>query len=223
MSKIRFAVLLLCLLSGFSLADEYYWPRTYFFSAGFGAQVSKGDFNEKAVSGKDSAGVKGYIHPPALEFVATPDFAIGVNIGAFSLALNFQYWTAEQTLAGFPDESYKQDTRIWRAGFEFTYNLFYPDFFQIGLGAGYSYSSVKSKNAALFGSDVYDAEFMGSAVAFIANIHYYITENVAMVPAIKVYENWFRNVHCSRVDNNDLDPYLWQTFVLASVSIQYQF
>ena len=75
----------------------------------------------------------------------------------------------------------------------------------------------------MFGTDVYDAEFMGSAVAFIANVHYYITENIAMVPALKFYESWFKNVHCSRIDNNDLDPYLWQTFVLATVSIQYQF
>lgn len=219
--KLLFLIVGLCTASVF--ADEYYWPRSYFFSAGFGAQVSKGDFNEKAISGKDSAGVKGYIHPPALEFLPTPDFALGVNIGAFSLALDFQYWTSTQTLAGFPDESYEQDTRIWRAGFEFTYNLFYPEFFQIGLGAGFSYTSVKSEDAALFQDDVYDAEFMGSAVAFIANIHYYITENIAMVPSIKVYENWFKNVHCSRIDNNDLDPYLWQTFILAAVSIQYQF
>ena len=77
--------------------------------------------------------------------------------------------------------------------------------------------------AELLGTDAYDAEFMGSAVAFIANIHYYITDHLSMVPALKLYENWFKNVHCSRIDNNDLDPYLWQTFVLATVSIQYQF
>lgn len=224
MKKIKVIALLICLLAGFTFAEEYYWPRSYFISAGFGAQVSKGDFNERAISGKDSAGIKGDIHPPALEFIATPDFMVGVNLGAFTLGLGFQYWNSEQVIAGFPDESYKQDTRIWRAGIEFTYNLFWPDFFQIGLGAGYSYSSVKSENSAVFNNtDIYNVEFMGSAVAFIANIHYYITDNIAMVPAIKIYENWFKNVHCSRVDNNDLDPYLWQTFVLATVSLQYQF
>ena len=171
MKKLKIIALLICLCAGFTFAEEYYWPRSYYVSAGFGAQVSKGDFNERAISGTDSAGVKGYIHPPALEFVATPDLMVGVNLGAFSLGLGFQYWTSEQVMAGFPDESYRQDTRIWRASLEVTYNLFWPDFFQIGLGLGYSYSSVKAENAAIFGTDAYDADFMGSAVAFIANIH----------------------------------------------------
>jgi hypothetical protein len=105
MKKLKIIALLICLCAGFTFAEEYYWPRSYYVSAGFGAQVSKGDFNERAISGTDSAGVKGYIHPPALEFVATPDLMVGVNLGAFSLGLGFQYWTSEQVMAGFPDES----------------------------------------------------------------------------------------------------------------------
>ena len=221
--RLKLFTLVLCLLAGLTFAEEYYWPRTYYVSAGFGAMVSKGDFNDRYIKGTDTSGVQGEIHPPALEFFAMPDIMLGVNLGAFTLGLGFQYWTSEQSLAGFPDNSYKQDTRIWRASLEVTYNIFYPDFFQVGFGLGYSYNSVKSESSALFGKDTYDTEFMGSAVAFIANIHYYFTENVAMVPAIKVYENWFKNVHCSRIDNNDLDPYLWQTTVYANVSLQYQF
>ncbi len=223
MKKLKIIAVVLCLLAGFTFAEEYYWPRTYFVSAGFGAQVSKGDFNKHTVTGKDSSGIKGTVHPPAIEFVATPDFMLGVNLGAFTFGLGFQYWTSEQVLGGFEDESNKEDTRIWRLGLEVTYNLFYPEFFQVGLGVGYAYNSVKTDNAAVFDGKAYKAEFMGSAVSFIANIHYYITDNIAMVPAIKVYESWFKNVHCSRIENNDLDPYLWQSFVLASVSIQYQF
>lgn len=219
--RLGLLALLFCLSSAF--AEEFYFPRSYYASVGFSLSVSKGDFNESPVSGKDSAGVKGYIHPPALEFLGTPDFQLGVNLGAFSFGLDFQYWNSTQTLAGFPDESYEQDTRIWRVGLEAVYNFFWPDFFTAGLGIGYSYSSIKSENAALFGSDAYDAEFMGSAVAFIANIRYAVTDNIIMVPALKIYENWFKNVHCSRVSNNDLDPYLWQTFIMASISVQYQF
>ena len=221
--KLKIITLVLCLLAGLSYAEDYYWPRTYYASLGFGAQVSKGDFNKHTVTGKDSAGIKGTVHPPAIEFVATPDIMLGVNLGAFSFGLGFQYWTSEQTLGGFLDESYKEDTRIWRFDLEVTYNLFYPEFFQVGLGVGYAYNSVKSDNAAIFAGKAYSTEFMGSAVAFIANIHYYITDNIAMVPAIKFYESWFKNIHCSRIENSDLDPYLWQTFVLATVSIQYQF
>ena len=223
MNRLKIIALLICLCVGFTFAKEYQWPRSYYVSAGFGAMVSKGDFNDRFVSGKDSAGVKGEIHPPALEFFAMPDFMLGVNLGQFTFGIGFQYWNSEQTLAAFPDESYKQDTRIWRAGIEVTYNLFYPEFFQIGLGLGYSFNNVKVENAAVFGEDIYDASFTGSAVAFIANIHYYITEHIAMVPSIKVYESWFMNVNCNRIETSDLDPYLWQTFIYANLSVQYQF
>ena len=220
--KFKLIALLICLLTGLTFAEEYYWPKSYYVQAGFGTMFSNGDLNERGIKGADSASVKGKIYPPDYGFFLTPDFALGVNLGAFSIGINFQYWSSEQSLTDYPGKS-EQDTRIWRAGLEVTYNIFYPEDFQIGLGAGYSYSSVKAKNAALFGDDVYNAEFMGSAVAFLANIHYYFTDNIAIVPAVKVYENWFKNVHCKRIDNNDLDPYLWQTFVLTSVSVQYQF
>ena len=84
MKKLKVIALLICLCAGFTFADEYYWPRSYYVTAGFGVMVSKGDFNEHAIKGKDSAGVVGLIHPPALEFIATPDFMLGVNLGAFS-------------------------------------------------------------------------------------------------------------------------------------------
>ena len=220
--KFRIIILLLCLFVGFAAAEEYYWPKSYYAQAGFGTIFSNGDLNERGIKGADSAGVKGKIYPPDYGFLLTPDFALGVNLGPFSIGINFQYWSSEQSLTDYSGKG-DQDTRMWRAGLEVTYNIFYPEDFQIGLGAGYSYSSVKAKNAAVFGEDVYDAEFMGSAVAFIANVHYYLNDNFAIVPAVKVYENWFKNVHCKRIDNNDLDPFLWQTFVLASVSVQYQF
>ena len=152
MKKLKAIALLICLCAGFTFAEDYYWPRTYYVSAGFGAQVSKGDFNDRVLSGKDTAGVKGDIHPPSIAFTAAPDFMVGVNLGAFTFGLGFQYWKSEQDIIGFPEDSYQQDVRIWRAGLEVTYNLFYPEFFQIGLGAGYSYSSVKSENSAFFGS-----------------------------------------------------------------------
>lgn len=217
---IAMAVAVLC---SSAVADEGYWPKSYFVEAGFGLAVSKGDFNEHATAIKDTAGEKGYIHQPALEFIPTPNFSVGANIAQFTLALNFQYWKSTQTLSAFTDEFHEESSRMWRLGFEFTYNLFWPDFFQVGLGGGYSYTSIKTKNSAYFEDDIINSELMGSAVSFIANLHYYITDNISMVPAIKVYENWFKNVYTSRSENCDLDPYLWQTFILASVSVQYTF
>ncbi|MCQ2102959.1 MAG: hypothetical protein MJY98_07015 [Fibrobacter sp.] len=214
-------------------ADEGYWPKSYFVEAGYGAMISKGDFNEKSFSIRDTNDIKGRVHPVGLEMYGTPDLTIGANIAQFTLALNFQYTNTNQTLAGFPDDDYTADTRIWRLGFEFTYNLFWPENFQIGLGGGYSYTSIKADDAIYFGEvcsegvctgdDIYSSEMMGSAFGFIANLHYYITDNISMVPAIKIYENWFKNVYSSRTENCDLDPYMWQTFILVSLSVQYTF
>ncbi len=223
MKKILFVLITvigLCFSQAFA---ENYWPKSYFAEAGFGLVVTKGDLNENNITAKDSSGNKVTIHPPAMSILGTPDFTLGANIRSFSLALNFQYWTASQILAGFPTEDHEEDSRIWRLGFEFTYNLFWPDFFQIGLGGGLSFTNIKTKNSAFFEDKSATSELYGSAVAFVANIHYYITDHIAMVPAIKIYETWFRNVYTEQTETCDLDPYLWQTFILASVSLQYQF
>lgn len=222
----KICLLLLALFCTQALAEGYndgYWPKSYFVEAGIGAMVTKGDLNNSIITAKDSLDRKVIIHPPAMEFIAMSDFSIGANIRDFTLALNYQYWKADQSLGGYPDDSHETSNRIWRLGFEFTYNLFWPDFFQIGLGGGFSFTNVKTKDAAVFEDETSTAELYGSAVAFIANLHYYITKNIAMVPSIKIYENWYRNVYTSQTDNCDLDPYLWQSFVFASVAIQYQF
>ena len=90
MKKLKVIALLVCLLAGFTFAEDYYWPRTYYVSAGFGAQVSKGDFNDRVLTGKDTAGVKGDIHPPSILFAAAPDLMLGVNLGAFTFGLGFR-------------------------------------------------------------------------------------------------------------------------------------
>ena len=149
-----------------------------------------------------------------------PEFILGVNIREFTVAVAFQYWKQQEELVKVSTE---EDTRFWRLGFEFYYNFFWPDYFQIGLGAGFSYTSVKIENSAIHGEDLRDTEFMGSALGLFANVQYYFTNEIAIVPAIKFYENWFKNVYTKDSENRDLDPYLWQTFISASISLQFQF
>lgn len=227
MKKALFAIIAaIAMLCTPSLADDLEWPRSYFVEVGYGVFVSKGDFNERATSIRDTSDRKGLIHQPALDFFATPDFTIGANIAQFTLGLNFQYTTFTQMLAGFDSAlpSVETDSRIWRLGIDFTYNIFWPEFFQIGLGIGYSFTNIKTEDAVYFkDGDIYDVELMGSAVNFTANLHYYFTDHIAIVPTIRVYENWFKNAYSSRTDNCDLDPYLWQTFIQASIGIQYTF
>ena len=64
---------------------------------------------------------------------------------------------------------------------------------------------------------------MGSGIALVTNVHYYLTDNFAIVPAVKLYENWFKFVNSKGTGTCDLEPFLWQTYVFASVGVQYQF
>ena len=193
-----------------------YWPKSYFLSVGMGATYTRGDLNEHRISLTDSAGNKSKVYPPSMSFFATPDLTIGVNIRSFTLDFNFQYWKSSQELTKL-DES--EETKIWRAGFEFSYNLFWPEDFQVGLGIGYSYTSLTAKNSAIHKDRKEQSNFMGSGAAFIANVRYYLNDYVAIVPAVKVYENWFMDVNTSQSGTCDLDPFIWQTYILTSLLI----
>ena len=214
---------ILILLTGISAFADDGWARSYFVSAGFGAVVSRGDFSDRTISITDTAGRKEKVHAPDLGFLASPDFTLGANIGEFTLTFNFQIWESEQELNGFPDESVRESSLLWRSSMEFIYNLFWPEDFQVGLGAALSYSAVTTENSAFIGNDAYDAEFMGSSFGLVANAKYFFTDNIAIVPFVKVYENWFRNVYTKESELCDLDSYMWQTFVLAGLSVQFQF
>lgn len=219
----KIALALLIALAAVTAHAEEAWPRSYFASLGIGAFASNGDFNERTLSMTDTAGNKQVIHAPALEIFASPQITIGANIREFSVGLNFQFFKSEQTLNGFPDESTKGESVIWRISMEFTYNLFWPEFFQVGLGGSFSYSTVATDNSAFIGNEASEASFMGSAIGGIANVKYFITEKIAMVPYIKVYENWFRNVYTAESELCDLKSYMWQTFVFVGLDVQIQF
>ena len=188
-----------------------------------GLYASKGDLNERVLTNSDTAGNKQTIHSPALEIFASPDFSLGVNVREFSFGFNFQIWKSEQTINGFENESVKGNNLYWRISMEFTYNLFWPEFFQIGLGGSMSYTTLTTDNTAFTDGVASETELMGSSVGFIADIKYYLFDNLAIVPYAKVYENWFRNVYTEASGLCDLDSYMWQTFFFVGVNIQFQF
>jgi len=218
----RLIVLLSLLLASASFADEA-WPRTFFFSAGMGLHASKGDLNDRILSIKDTSGVKHSVHSPALEILASPDLTLGVNVREFTFGVNLQIWESEQVINGFPDESVKGENLYWRISMEFTYNLFWPDFFQIGLGVNYSYTTLTTDNTVYVDDKVDESELMGSSVGIHANVKYYVTENLAFVPYLKIYETWYRNVYYEEAGLCDLDSYMWQTFFFVGLNAQLQF
>ena len=220
MKKILLFFILTIAVTTASAYEENYWPRSYFVRAGMGVTVTTGDLNERPVSVKDTSGKKFKTYPPDMSLIGDPELLLGVNIREFTLAVAFQYWKQEEELVKLSTE---EETRFWRLGFEFYYNFFWPDYFQIGLGAGFSYASVTTENNAIHGEDLRNTQLMGSAFGFMANVQYYITNEIAIIPAVKIYENWFKNAYTKDSENYELDPFLWQTFVSASISLQFQF
>jgi hypothetical protein len=220
MKKLVLLFFIIFAVTAASAYEENYWPRSYFVRAGMGVTATIGDLNERPISVKDTSGNKFKTYPPDMALMGDPEFLLGVNIREFTLAVAFQYWKQQEELVKISAE---EDTRFWRLGFEFYYNFFWPDYFQIGLGAGFSYTSVKTHNSAIHGEDLGDTEFMGSAVGLMANVQYYITNEIAIIPAVKFYENWFKNVYTKESELCDLDSYMWQTFVFVGMNVQYQF
>ena len=198
----RFIIILSLLFATVSFAEDA-WPRTFFGSVGMGLYASKGDLNERVLSLKDTSGQKQTIHSPALNIFASPDFTIGVNVREFTIDLNFQIWESEQIINGFPDESVRGNSLYWRGSL--------------------SYTTLTTDNTAYSGDEVSESEFMGSSFGFIANIKYYVHDNIAIVPYAKIYENWFRNVYTEASGLCDLDSYMWQTFFFVGVNLQFQF
>ena len=211
---------ILILLAGISAFADDGWARSYFVSAGFG---SRGDFSDRTITIADTTGRKEKVHAPDLGFLASPDFTLGANIGEFTLSFNFQIWNSEQTLNGFSDDSHKENSLLWRISMEFLYNFFWPEDFQVGLGASLSYAAATTDNSAFIDGNAYDAEFMGSGFGLVANAKYYFTDNLAIVPFVKIYENWYKNVYTKESELCDLESYMWQTFVFAGLSVQFQF
>lgn len=220
MKKFLLLSILLFTVTAASAYEENYWPRSYFVRAGMGITATTGDLNERPVSVKDTSGNKFKTYPPDMSLMGDPEFLLGVNIREFSLAVAFQYWKQQEELVKIPAE---EDTRFWRLGFEFYYNFLWPDYFQIGLGAGFSYTSITTENSAIHDEKLRNTQFMGSALGLFANVQYYFTNEIAIIPAVKLYENWFKNIYTKDSENRELDPFLWQTFISASISLQYQF
>ena len=176
--------------------------------------------NERAITITDSADVRYKAHSAEMAFFGTPDLSIGANIRCFSLMLDFQYWKSEEDLV---DTDVSEDTQIWRVGFEFTYNLFWPDPLQFGFGMGYSFTNLKTKKSAVSEECISASELMGSALVFVLNAHYFFNDYMAIVPSIKFHETWFKSVYTKQSGTSDLDDYLWQSFLVGGIALQFQF
>ena len=226
MKKILLAVILLC-ASAFaqpSDSDLGYWPRSYFASIGFGVIANRGDFFDRTIRVKGDNDITETVNLPQTKVLMSPNYNIGVNIREFSLAATFQYWSMNVAINGLPDNITEQKMRFWRLGADFTYNFFYPEFFQVGVGLGYSFSSLSIKdNAVSAEKGLANSDLMGSAIALVANVRYYITDYFCLNPSLHIYETWYKAVNTKNAGTQDLKSYIWQTYVAISISAMVQF
>ena len=226
MKKILLAVVLLC-ATAFAQpdgSDFNYWPRSYFASIGFGVIANRGDFFDHTLKVQSKEGITETVNLPQTKVLMSPNYSIGVNIREFSVAATFQYWSMNVSINGLPNNITEQKMRFWRLGADFTYNFFYPEFFQVGLGLGYSFSSLSLKDNAVGPENkLADSDLMGSAIALVTNVRYYITDFFCLNPSLHIYETWYKAVNTKNSETQDLKKYLWQTYVAISISAMVQF
>jgi len=230
MKKFLLAITLLCsaVFAQPSDSDFGIWPRSYFASIGFNVIANRGDLFDRVLKITDKDGATETVHMPNSKVLVSPDYTIGVNIREFSFAGTFQYWSMIGSFPTLPENMNEKDMRYWRFGLEATYNFFYPDFFQVGLGLGYSFTKMTLEdNVASTKGGYYNSELNGSAVALVTNIRYYITDNLGLFSSLRIYENWYKSVHTKNsetVEFHDIDvSYFWQTYIAVSIGAMVQF
>lgn len=229
MKKILLAITLLCsaIFAQPEDSDFSYWPRSYFASIGFNVIANRGDLFKRSMKITDKDGDEETVNLPITKVFIAPDYNLGVNVREFTFALSFQYWSYTGTIANLPDDLNVRDMRYWRFGLEATYNFFYPEFFQVGVGLGYSFSKLSTEKNISNAKGDFDSELNGSAVALVTQIRYFITDNFGLTSSMRIYENWYKSIHTENsgtVDFHDVDiSYYWQTYIAISIGAMVQF
>ena len=228
MKKILLALTLLCsaVFAQPEDSDFSYWPRSYFASISFNVIANRGDLFDRTMVLKND-GIEETVHLPNTKVLVSPDYSIGVNIREFTFSASFQYWSMLGSIPSLPEPINEQNMKYWRFGIEATYNFFYPEFFQVGVGLGYSFSKLTTENNVSNYKGYFNSELNGSAIALVSHIRYLITDNFGLISSLRVYENWYKSVYTKNSGTIDFhevgDSYYWQTYIAISIGAMVQF
>ena len=228
MKKILLALTLLCsaVFAQPEDSDFSYWPRSYFASISFNVIANRGDLFDRTMVLKND-GIEETVHLPNTKVLVSPDYSIGVNIREFTFSASFQYWSMRGSIPTLPEPLNEQNMKYWRFGIEATYNFFYPEFFQVGVGLGYSFSKLTTENNVSNYKGYFNSELNGSAIALVSHIRYLITDNFGLISSLRIYENWYKSVYTKNsgtVEFHEVgDSYYWQTYIAISIGAMVQF
>lgn len=228
MKKILLALTLLCsaVFAQPEDSDFSYWPRSYFASISFSVIANRGDLFDRSMVLKYDW-IEETVHLPNTKVLVSPDYSIGVNIREFTFSASFQYWSMLGSIPSLPEPINEQNMKYWRFGIEATYNFFYPEFFQVGVGLGYSFSKLTTENNVSNDKGYFNSELNGSAIALVSHIRYLITDNFGLISSLRVYENWYKSVYTKNSGTIDFhevgDSYYWQTYIAISIGAMVQF
>ena len=228
MKKILLALTLLCsaVFAQPEDSDFSYWPRSYFASISFSVIANRGDLFDRTMVLKND-GIEETVHLPNTKVLVSPDYSIGVNIREFTFSASFQYWSMRGSIPTLPEPINEQNMKYWRFGIEATYNFFYPEFFQVGVGLGYSFSKLSTENNVSNYKGYFNSELNGSAIALVSHIRYLITDNFGLISSLRIYENWYKSVYTKNsgtVEFHEVgDSYYWQTYIAISIGAMVQF
>ena len=228
MKKILLALTLLCsaVFAQPEDSDFSYWPRSYFASISFNVIANRGDLFDRTMVLKND-GIEETVHLPNTKVLVSPDYSIGVNIREFTFSASFQYWSMRGSIPTLPEPINEQNMKYWRFGIEATYNFFYPEFFQVGVGLGYSFTKLTTENNVSNYKGYFNSELNGSAIALVSHIRYLITDNFGLISSLRIYENWYKSVYTKNsgtVEFHEVgDSYYWQTYIAISIGAMVQF
>lgn len=228
MKKILLALTLLCsaVFAQPEDSDFSYWPRSYFASISFNVIANRGDLFDRSMVLKYDW-IEETVHLPNTKVLVSPDYSIGVNIREFTFSASFQYWSMLGSIPSLPEPINEQNMKYWRFGIEATYNFFYPEFFQVGVGLGYSFSKLTTENNVSNYKGYFNSELNGSAIALVSHIRYLITDNFGLISSLRIYENWYKSVYTKNsgtVEFHEVgDSYYWQTYIAISIGAMVQF
>lgn len=190
---------------------ENEWVKKYAFALGVDFAITKGDLDgiSKINSGESSNAESVIL--PEIPFVLVYAFDARALANEHSIAFNFGI--------AFPEFEHKLqngNTRFLRLGLEYQYHFLWPEAFRIGIGAGYTFSSVRFDKGSTggVGSEKENkfsyANFTGNSPHILVSTQYFFTENWAIEGAIRYRLLYLNQVATDLNDVSKLSEAVWQ-------------